>query len=55
MSDSKHYTFGDNDVAAERLRRLAEAYAPSTKAFLAHLASVAAERSRSRHAADARA
>ena len=32
------YTFGDNDVAAERLRHLAEAFAPSSRAFLARLA-----------------
>src|SRR5215831_5108760 len=33
-----HYTFGDNDVAAERLRLLAEAFAPSSRAFLGRLA-----------------
>src|SRR5262252_1634950 len=33
-----HYTFGDNDLAAERLRLLAEAFAPSSRAFLARLA-----------------
>jgi trans-aconitate 2-methyltransferase len=32
------YTFGDNDVAAERLRHLAEAFGPSSRAFLARLA-----------------
>ena len=32
------YTFGDNDVAAERLRHLAEAFAPSSRGFLARLA-----------------
>ncbi|MES1165513.1 MAG: methyltransferase domain-containing protein [Verrucomicrobiota bacterium] len=32
------YTFGDNDVAAERLRHLADAFAPSSRAFLARLA-----------------
>jgi trans-aconitate 2-methyltransferase len=31
------YTFGDNDVAAERLRFLAEAFAPSSRAFAARL------------------
>jgi len=33
-----HYTFGDNDLAAERLRLLAEAFAPSSRAFLGRLA-----------------
>ncbi|HXJ22732.1 MAG TPA: methyltransferase domain-containing protein [Polyangia bacterium] len=32
------YTFGDNDVAAERLRHLAEAFAPSSRAFIARIA-----------------
>ncbi len=32
------YTFGDNDVAAERLRHLADAFALSSRAFLARLA-----------------
>jgi SAM-dependent methyltransferase len=31
------YTFGDNDVAAERLRLLADAFAPSSRAFLSRL------------------
>ena len=31
------YTFGDNDLAAERLRLLAEAFAPSSRAFAARL------------------
>jgi SAM-dependent methyltransferase len=37
ISDGPSYTFGDNDVAAERLRLLAEAFAPSSRAFLARL------------------
>jgi trans-aconitate 2-methyltransferase len=32
------YTFGDNDVAAERLRHLADAFAPSSRAFIARIA-----------------
>jgi len=32
------YTFGDNDVAAERLRHLAAAFAPSSRGFLARVA-----------------
>jgi SAM-dependent methyltransferase len=32
------YTFGDNDVAAERLRHLADGFAPSSRAFLARVA-----------------
>jgi trans-aconitate 2-methyltransferase len=32
------YTFGDNDIAAERLRHLAQAFGPSSRAFLARLA-----------------
>jgi trans-aconitate 2-methyltransferase len=31
------YTFGDSDLAAERLRLLAEAFAPSSRAFAARL------------------
>src|SRR5262245_6039180 len=38
MAGSPDYTFGDNDVAAERLRLLAEAFAPSSRAFLARVA-----------------
>jgi trans-aconitate methyltransferase len=38
MSDAKHYTFGDNELAAGRLKLLAEAYGPSTKTFLERLA-----------------
>jgi len=40
MSDSQStttYTFGDSDVAAERLRLLASAFAPSSRDFLARL------------------
>ena len=40
MSDpqpSASYTFGDNDVAAERLRLLAAAYEPSSRAFIERL------------------
>jgi len=32
------YTFGDSDVAAERLRHLAGAFAPSSRAFVARIA-----------------
>jgi trans-aconitate 2-methyltransferase len=35
MSHDNHYTFGDNDLAAQRLRLLAEAFEPSTRALLA--------------------
>jgi SAM-dependent methyltransferase len=31
---SNTYTFGDNERASERLRQLAELYAPSSRAFL---------------------
>ena len=34
MTTSQHYTFGDSDLAAERLRRLASVYEPSSAAFL---------------------
>jgi trans-aconitate 2-methyltransferase len=40
MSDprsSASYTFGDNDLAAERLRLLAAAYEPSSRAFIERL------------------
>jgi SAM-dependent methyltransferase len=33
-SNSSHYTFGDSDLAAARLERLASAYAPSSRQFL---------------------
>jgi len=36
-SSDAAYTFGDNDLAAERLRLLAEAFAPSSRAFAARL------------------
>ena len=36
-SEAPSYTFGDNDVAAERLRFLAEALAPSSRTFAARL------------------
>ncbi len=36
-SEALSYTFGDNDVAAERLRLLAEAFAPSSRAFASRL------------------
>jgi len=32
-----HYTFGDSDLAAQRLRHLAETYAPSSRALLGRL------------------
>jgi len=38
------YTFGDNDVAAERLRYLAGAFAPSSRAFIARIAREPARR-----------
>jgi SAM-dependent methyltransferase len=38
MSAPQHYTFGDGDVAALRLRLLAEAYAEGSRAFLGELA-----------------
>jgi len=34
MSESQHYTFGDNDLAAQRLELLAAAFAPSSRAWL---------------------
>ncbi len=37
FSEAPGYTFGDNDVAAERLRFLAEAFAPSSRAFASRL------------------
>ena len=33
-NSTSHYTFGDSDLAAQRLERLAEAYAESTTGFL---------------------
>lgn len=39
MTEPKqHYTFGDSDLAAQRLRLLAETYEPSTRRWLAELA-----------------
>jgi ubiquinone/menaquinone biosynthesis C-methylase UbiE len=38
MPEPQHYTFGDNDVAAHRLRLLAEAYADGSRALLEELA-----------------
>ncbi|MEA2700074.1 MAG: trans-aconitate 2-methyltransferase [Myxococcales bacterium] len=35
MADADTYTFGDNDLAAERLRILARAFEPTSRAFLA--------------------
>jgi trans-aconitate 2-methyltransferase len=34
MTDEQHYTFGDNDAAAERLELLARAFGPSSGAWL---------------------
>ena len=34
MADADTYTFGDNDLAAERLRILARAFEPTSRAFL---------------------
>lgn len=34
LTSASHYTFGDNNVAAQRLERLAEAYSESTETFL---------------------
>ncbi|HEY2901827.1 MAG TPA: class I SAM-dependent methyltransferase [Polyangia bacterium] len=34
MADAETYTFGDNDLAAERLRVLARAFEPTSRAFL---------------------
>lgn len=41
MADEKsqHYTFGENDLAAERLRLLAEAFEPSSEVLLRELSS----------------
>jgi len=33
-TSASHYTFGDGDLAAQRLERLAEAYSESTESFL---------------------
>jgi SAM-dependent methyltransferase len=37
MSDAQHYTFGDNDLAAQRLELLAAAFAPSSRGWLESL------------------
>lgn len=37
MTSSEHYTFGDSDVAAERLRLLARVFEPSSSRLLAAL------------------
>jgi len=34
MTQHSHYTFGDSELSAQRLAALAEAYGPSTRAFL---------------------
>src|SRR6185312_12833039 len=36
-TEAPSYTFGDSDLAAERLRFLAEAFAPSSRAFVSRL------------------
>ncbi len=41
MKTESHYTFGDGDVAKDRLRLLAQAFEPSTRALLARLARLA--------------
>lgn len=38
MSGTEHYTFGDGDVAAERLRLLANVFAPSSTALVRRFA-----------------
>jgi SAM-dependent methyltransferase len=38
MTSESHYTFGDGDVAQDRLRLLAEVYEPSTRELLGRLA-----------------
>jgi ribosomal protein S18 acetylase RimI-like enzyme/SAM-dependent methyltransferase len=38
MTQAEHYTFGDNDLAAERLGLLARAFEPSSRAWLTALA-----------------
>ena len=43
MTSREHYTFGDGDVAAERLRLLASVFAPSTTLMLSRLAARAPE------------
>ncbi len=41
MTRAEHYTFGDGDVAAERLELLARVFAPSSSALLGRLAASA--------------
>jgi trans-aconitate 2-methyltransferase len=43
VSASDHYTFGDTDVAAERLRSLARVFEPSSRRLLAALGNPAGE------------
>ena len=43
-SATSHYSFGDNDLAAARLERLAAAYAPSSAEFMRRHLPVRAER-----------
>ncbi|MES1175776.1 MAG: class I SAM-dependent methyltransferase [Myxococcales bacterium] len=43
MSEREHYTFGDGDVAAERLRLLASVFAPSSAALLGRFSARAPE------------
>ena len=38
MAQEQHYTFGDTDVAAQRLRRLASVFAPGSARLLESLA-----------------
>ena len=40
MAQDQHYTFGDTDVAAARLRLLASVFAPGSKALLSRLSDV---------------
>src|SRR5688500_8038585 len=37
MTSQQHYTFGDSDLAAQRLQLLAETYGPSTRKLLEQL------------------
>ena len=50
--DTDTYTFGDNDLAAERLRILARAFEPTSRAFLAHVRAQAYAGSRAARAFD---
>ena len=43
MKESEHYTFGDGDVAAERLRLLAHVFGPSSARLLQSLGNPAGE------------